>query len=193
MPPSDASVLDAQGREVHKRIADEAPFGKSRATLEEPEKPKFFGDDDGPGGRTDEKSQLLISRKAATANKRRRTSSLRTLPGFPGSKKPHSERTPDAQKSSSVRSFQTSKSKDGLQSYVIVSGVIGQGDHFGEFCLQSGSGVRQETATTLTACDLYTISRTNLEDQVVSYESDDVLAMFNDLLQVHKLTSASAA
>jgi len=69
--------------------------------------------------------------------------------------------------------------------------VLNTGEHFGEFCLQSGSGVRQETAITLAASEFYTISRTDLEDQVVSYESDDVLAMFNDLLQVHKLQPGS--
>ncbi|KAK7231421.1 hypothetical protein SO694_00072199 [Aureococcus anophagefferens] len=90
-----------------------------------------------------------------------------------------------------VRSFATAKSKDGGPAYTLFSGVLNTGEHFGEFCLQSGSGVRQETAITLAASEFYTISRTDLEDQVVSYESDDVLAMFNDLLQVHKLQPGS--
>ena len=70
----------------------------------------------------------------------------------------------------------------------MVAGVVDEGDHFGEFCLQSESGVRQETARCVLASELYTISRADLEAQVVSYESDDVIAVFNDLLQVHSLS-----
>ena len=93
----------------------------------------------------------------------------------------------NAHRRSVVRSF-VAPTGDQTEAYPVVAGVVDEGDHFGEFCLQSESGVRQETARCVLASELYTISRADLEAQVVSYESDDVIAVFNDLLQVHSLS-----
>ncbi|KAJ8602071.1 hypothetical protein CTAYLR_001604 [Chrysophaeum taylorii] len=69
--------------------------------------------------------------------------------------------------------------------YRLVSGILYQGDHFGEYCLQSDSGVRTETASAITTLELYTVSRRDLEQQVLRFESDAVLAHLNDALQIH--------
>ena len=70
--------------------------------------------------------------------------------------------------------------------YAPIMGLLHQGDHFGEYCLQFDSGVRQETATARATLELYTVCRRDLEDQVINFESDDTLKMLNDLLQVHR-------
>ncbi|KAH8047091.1 cyclic nucleotide-gated ion channel [Aureococcus anophagefferens] len=158
-PPADASVLDAQGRDVHGKLSDDGEEAARAAAAAAPA-PRFFGDAAAAPPAEDPAARLLAGNADAAAAAKR-------------------------------RAFATAKSKDGGPAYTLFSGVLNTGEHFGEFCLQSGSGVRQETAITLAASEFYTISRTDLEDQVVSYESDDVLAMFNDLLQVHKLQPGS--
>ncbi|KAH8069970.1 cyclic nucleotide-gated ion channel [Aureococcus anophagefferens] len=156
--------------------------------------PRFFGDAAAAPPAEDPAARLAgnadaaaaakrASRSAPAGPRRRAQGQAAPPPGAVGDETPKT--TPK------VRSFATAKSKDGGPAYTLFSGVLNTGEHFGEFCLQSGSGVRQETAITLAASEFYTISRTDLEDQVVSYESDDVLAMFNDLLQVHKLQPGS--
>mmetsp|Transcript_24077 Transcript_24077/g.74225 ORF Transcript_24077/g.74225 Transcript_24077/m.74225 type:complete len:710 (+) Transcript_24077:52-2181(+) len=75
--------------------------------------------------------------------------------------------------------------------YAPYSGVLCQGGHFGEYCLLFDSGVRQETAIALATLELYTVSRRDLEDQVVNFESDETLKLLNDILQVHREGSAA--
>lgn len=72
------------------------------------------------------------------------------------------------------------------ENYRPVYGTLYQGDHFGEYCLQLNSGVRQETASAIKTLELYTVSSRDLEEKVLRYESDDVLAMLNDRLQIHR-------
>lgn len=67
----------------------------------------------------------------------------------------------------------------------LLAGMLFQGDHFGEYCLQFASGVRLETATAVKHLELYTVGRRDFEDKVAAYESDDVLAVLNDRLQTH--------
>ena len=196
-PPADASVLDAQGRDVHGKLRDddaEKRRAKAAAAAAAPA-PRFFGDAAAAPPAEDPAARLLAKDPASA---KRRASALGRLPGLGGGPKAKAAAAPPGnvgdetpKTTPKVRSFATAKSKDGGPAYTLFSGVLNTGEHFGEFCLQSGSGVRQETAITLAASEFYTISRTDLEDQVVSYESDDVLAMFNDLLQVHKLQPGS--
>mmetsp|Transcript_24243 Transcript_24243/g.78254 ORF Transcript_24243/g.78254 Transcript_24243/m.78254 type:complete len:718 (+) Transcript_24243:6896-9049(+) len=92
----------------------------------------------------------------------------------------------------SIHGFSTLVERDrrerGTQgaSYSPVTGELREGDHFGEYCLQFDSGVRQETAIALETLELYTVSRRDLEDHVINFESDDTLKLINDLLQVHR-------
>lgn len=75
--------------------------------------------------------------------------------------------------------------------YTPYAGVLCQGGHFGEYCLQFDSGVRQETAIALATLELYTVSRRDLEDQVINFESDETLRLLNDILQVHRVGSTA--
>lgn len=57
-----------------------------------------------------------------------------------------------------------------------------RGNHFGESCLQSESGVRQETCTAKTMVELYLISKEDLEDIWMYMGKENRYKMKNDLL-----------
>ena len=149
VPPPDASVLDAQGRE--------------RFTAS-------HGREDGRDLTCPRKSTTLISRATIKKlQKMNEDSGALSIQGF----------------SALVDRDRRGKVAQGA-TYSPVTGLFYQGDHFGEYCLQFDSGVRQETAISLATLELYTVCRRDLEDQVINFESDDTLKMFNDLLQVHR-------
>jgi len=99
-----------------------------------------------------------------------------------------------------IQSFSTLIQKDleekiahGGELYIPIRGILQQGDHFGEYCLHFDSGIRQESALALATLELYTVSRRDLEDQVLNFESDDALQLINDLLQHHPTLSSSSS
>jgi len=174
-PPEDPCVLDFRGRDARERFSRDDPerladllvVGRGRNLLA---------------------SRDVVSDAKAKKAAQRRTAfrcgkvSFRHVPGQGFGRRVAGNN----HRRSIIRSFVAPRR--GEVAYPVVAGIVEEGDHFGEFCLQSESGVRQEAARCVLHTELYTISRADLEAQVVSFESDDVIAVFNDLLQVHTLS-----